>query len=151
MERGKDEVSVRKWRGEEKRKRERGKGKETRWKGEIRRGKEEKKRKGDSVWCCCIGPRAGRWGWSLSPRLPHPGHRLQPVFRCYIRLLLCHPDGSYHNPLTPFIVGTCFFYTVPIISMTWPSNKKLEKKKNLICVIQNFETFFDQILTKITI
>ena len=29
--------------------------------------------------------------------------------------------------------------------------QKIRKKKNLICVIQNFETFFDQILTKITI
>jgi len=97
-------------------------------KGEIGRGKEEKKRKGDSIWCCCIGPWAGSWGWSLSPRLPHLGDRLQPVFGCYTRLLRCHPDGSYHNPLTPFIVGTCFFYTVPIISMTWHSNRKLEKK-----------------------
>ena len=29
--------------------------------------------------------------------------------------------------------------------------QKIRRKKNLICVIQNFETFFDQILTKITI
>ena len=40
-----------------------------------------------------------------------------------------------------------FLYTVPTISMTLPSNRKLEKKKNLICVVQNFETFFGQILT----
>lgn len=47
MERGKDGISVRKLRGGEKRKKE----EKEKVKGEIRRGREGKKRKADSVWC----------------------------------------------------------------------------------------------------
>lgn len=136
MERGKDGVSARKLGREEKWKRERGKRKETRWKGKSEGERREKKRKGDSVWCCCIGPWAGRWGWSLCPRC---GYERQ--------LSLGATSGSYSVILvaaTTIPSPHCwdmFFYTVPIISMTLTSNRKLEKKKSDLCDSEFWDLF----------
>lgn len=136
MERGKDGISVRKLREEEKWKRERGKGKETRWKGKSEGEKREKREK-EIVYGAAV--------------LDHELEReagacvLDVAMRGNSVLLHQSPTLSswWQLPQSPHpIVGTYFFLYSAYNFYDFALKQKIRKKKSYLCGSEFWDLFW---------